>query len=306
MMNKIKMLGVLLAVLLSFTLATQVFAAGYGSRNDGSFGNGNEAADNKGAIQLPQPGQKDKSSNQNETSKNLQGNTESGNGDNLRERTRLMEETCSLLKEQLLDVENIYDELQKQYQTALKQQDQNEAELLKKQLQLMEREKDEYTEKLSQTRLQLKEAVRASYTEEELAQIETVEKKLKQKHPKDKVLPVESIIPFGFSLKLDTPPIIRDGRTLVPIRAFAEATGSTVIWNDEDDTIVINKEGNKIQLQLRNRLAYVNGQEITLDVSPEIINNRTVVPFRFLMEQLGYEVDWDTENDLIEIISPER
>ena len=46
----------------------------------------------------------------------------------------------------------------------------------------------------------------------------------------------------------------------------------------------------------------VNGQTKTMDVVPEIINGRTMVPIRFAVENLGCIVDWiaDTREIIIE------
>jgi hypothetical protein len=45
-----------------------------------------------------------------------------------------------------------------------------------------------------------------------------------------------------------------------------------------------------IKLQIGNKIAYVDGNELTLDVPPQIINRRTMVPVRFISEGLGAEV----------------
>jgi len=43
----------------------------------------------------------------------------------------------------------------------------------------------------------------------------------------------------------------------------------------------------------------VNGQEIKPDVSPQIINGRTMVPIRWVAEALGAKVDWNEEQKVI-------
>jgi len=49
-----------------------------------------------------------------------------------------------------------------------------------------------------------------------------------------------------------------------------------------------------IKLQIGDKIAYVDGNELTLDVPPpQIINGRTMVPVRFISEGLGAEVGWD-------------
>lgn len=44
----------------------------------------------------------------------------------------------------------------------------------------------------------------------------------------------------GSTIKLDMPPVIRRGRTLVPLRFFSEAFGAAVSWHDKTRTVTIN------------------------------------------------------------------
>lgn len=44
----------------------------------------------------------------------------------------------------------------------------------------------------------------------------------------------------GSNIAMDTPPQIVDGRTLVPVRAVAEAFGNRVMWDDETSTVIIS------------------------------------------------------------------
>lgn len=48
-----------------------------------------------------------------------------------------------------------------------------------------------------------------------------------------------------------------------------------------------------IKLQIGNKNALVDGNKLTLDVPPQIINGRTMVPVRFISEGLGADVGWD-------------
>lgn len=45
-----------------------------------------------------------------------------------------------------------------------------------------------------------------------------------------------------------------------------------------------------VNMQIGNNVAFVNGQSVSLDVPPQIINGRTLVPIRFVSENLGAEV----------------
>jgi hypothetical protein len=53
------------------------------------------------------------------------------------------------------------------------------------------------------------------------------------------------------------------------------------------------KAASSIRLTVGERIAYVNGSPVQLDVAPEIVNGMTLVPLRFLAEALGSEVKWD-------------
>lgn len=91
----------------------------------------------------------------------------------------------------------------------------------------------------------------------------------------------------------DQNPVIRDSRTLVPIRPIAESLGFEVDWNEQTRTVTINKGTNNVRLVVTQKIAKKNGQTINLDVPAQIINQRTMVPVRFIAEALSYNVNWN-------------
>ena len=94
----------------------------------------------------------------------------------------------------------------------------------------------------------------------------------------------------------DTPPTIVDGRTLVPVRAIFEAIGATVTWDQATYTATGVKGDIVVTIQIDNMTAYVNGEAKALDVPAQLINNRTMVPARFISESMGCEVTWYADN----------
>jgi peptidyl-prolyl cis-trans isomerase B (cyclophilin B) len=101
-----------------------------------------------------------------------------------------------------------------------------------------------------------------------------------------------------------TKPVLNeDGRTLIPIRAFIESIGGIVGWNPEKREILLSLNHKTISLLLDKTDAYVNGELFQMDTKPVIINNRTMVPLRFVSENLGFEVLWIPETRKIEIIA---
>lgn len=93
----------------------------------------------------------------------------------------------------------------------------------------------------------------------------------------------------------DVPPTIVDGRTLVPLRAIFEALGADVEWDGETRTATGTRGKTVVSVQIDNRTAYINGEPKELDVPAQIINDRTMVPARFISEAMGCTVTWDPD-----------
>ncbi len=101
-----------------------------------------------------------------------------------------------------------------------------------------------------------------------------------------------------------------NGRTLVPVRLIAEALGATVTWVPETRQAILMKEESTIVLTLGSADALVNGQSVQLpDGIPAGVvkwegKESTMVPLRFVSEQLGAEVAWDGATFTAVITSP--
>ncbi len=84
----------------------------------------------------------------------------------------------------------------------------------------------------------------------------------------------------------DVAPVIRNSRTLVPIRMITEALGGQVAWNAETKAVTLTIDGKEIQMVVGQTLAKYG-------VAPEIIGDRTFVPVRFVTDELGATIAWD-------------
>jgi len=105
----------------------------------------------------------------------------------------------------------------------------------------------------------------------------------------------------GREIKFDIPPVIKDGRTLIPVRAVMNGLGAKVEWDPETKTVTVTKGDTVIQFILGENRVLVNGKEMTLDVPAMEISNRTFVPLRFLSEVLKENVKYDDKTGDIEI-----
>lgn len=110
----------------------------------------------------------------------------------------------------------------------------------------------------------------------------------------------------GMNMKFDVPPVIKEGRTLIPVRAIMNGLKAQVEWDEKTKIVTITKDKKVVTLNLSTGEAKVNGEVIKLDVKPEIVCNRTFVPLRFIAQSLGEKVDYDKETGEINIGDKEK
>ena len=103
----------------------------------------------------------------------------------------------------------------------------------------------------------------------------------------------------GTRVEFDQPPIIQNGRTLVPLRAIFEAMGATIDWNGNTQTVTAVRQGVTVIMTIGNNVFTVNGEQKTLDVAPQIIGGRTLVPARAVAEGFGASVDWNANTQTV-------
>ena len=108
-------------------------------------------------------------------------------------------------------------------------------------------------------------------------------------------------------LGFDQPPVTENDRTLVPMRFLFEQMGAEVVWDDATQTATATvpatteeeiqtfglAEEKSVAFSVDNTTATVNGSAATMDVPARLINDKTMVPLRFLSENLGFNVSWD-------------
>jgi hypothetical protein len=108
----------------------------------------------------------------------------------------------------------------------------------------------------------------------------------------------------GMSVAMDAAPVIKNGRTLLPIRALIETLGGKVTWNAKTRTATVVLGERSVVLEVGKSTALVNGKSVPIDASnakvvPEIIGNRTFLPLRFIAESLGLDLAWEPVSQTI-------
>ncbi|MPM18236.1 hypothetical protein SDC9_64642 [bioreactor metagenome] len=171
---------------------------------------------------------------------------------------------------------------------------------IKLQLEAKKLEMNEYKVQMKVKIQEMQEIVRNKYTQEELEALQEVSLRFDSIENVD-VIPVENVLFKKGNAKFDTPPVIKEGRTLIPVRAVSEALGAKVEYDDVEKIVTITKDEKVVVFSLTEGTVTVNEETVEIDVPAEVMNNRTMVPLRFIAEQLELSVEWDQETQTINI-----
>jgi len=103
----------------------------------------------------------------------------------------------------------------------------------------------------------------------------------------------------GTPKTMDTAPVIVESRTFLPIRYVVQELGATVDWYAPNQKVTISTAGGtKIELWIGRNSASVDGNPVQIDLgNPNVAPfiqppGRTMMPLRFISENLGCKVDW--------------
>ncbi len=109
----------------------------------------------------------------------------------------------------------------------------------------------------------------------------------------------------GVLLTFDVWPRIYRDRLLVPMRAIFEKLGAEVAWEPSDRSISAKRRWLTTDLKIGQKAAMMNSEVgAVMDVVPVIVDDRTLVPLRFVSESLGARVEWDPATRTANIYMP--
>lgn len=108
----------------------------------------------------------------------------------------------------------------------------------------------------------------------------------------------------GKEIKTIMPPVQLDNRVLVPSREVFDPMGAKVEWDNNSKRVKITYKSNTIILYVNKQTVTLNGKEVPIDVPPKIINNKVMIPVRFISENLGFTVDWNSVDRSVSINEP--
>jgi len=95
------------------------------------------------------------------------------------------------------------------------------------------------------------------------------------------------------------PPVVFEGRTLVPVRGVFEHMGFDVGWDATTRRVTLTNSQHAVMLTVGSNEFTNNGVSRTLDIPPQIINGTTMLPIRSVLESVGYQLDWDSHTSTV-------
>ena len=108
----------------------------------------------------------------------------------------------------------------------------------------------------------------------------------------------------GNEVKTEIAPMIVNDRTMVPARVVFEQLNAQVSWLSNSRQVVITTEDTTLVFKIGSDIATVNNEQFKMDCAPMIVQDRTMIPIRFVSEKLGYTVLWDDVTKKVSINSP--
>ncbi len=100
---------------------------------------------------------------------------------------------------------------------------------------------------------------------------------------------------------IETPPLIEDGRTLIPMEEVMENVEEDMEFDPDTEEIVVQREAADLALYLDEQEAQINGETILLDAPPQMVDETIMIPLRFVYERLGLNVEYDKDAGIITI-----
>lgn len=107
-----------------------------------------------------------------------------------------------------------------------------------------------------------------------------------------------------FNDTMGRPFIDKASRTQMPFRQILEAFGATVTWDDTTKTAIAVKKGIEVRVPIGERYIIRNTEVMLMDTASVLVNGRSYIPLRAVMEAFGSKVYWNAASKRIDIVSP--
>ena len=108
----------------------------------------------------------------------------------------------------------------------------------------------------------------------------------------------------GQEIQSDIQPRVINNRTYFPVRIVANSLGVTdnnIIWDGTANTVTLMNSNKVVQIKIGDNKILENGHKSIMDVTPQVINDRTMLPVAWIAGAFGYLVNWDNNTRTIAV-----
>lgn len=113
-----------------------------------------------------------------------------------------------------------------------------------------------------------------------------------------------NLIIDGNNVTKSASPIVKNRRTLVPLRFIGEALGKEVLWNNDEKSVTVSDENASFKLYIDSKIIdNIDGTLKFTDVAPCIVNRKTYLPLRAIAELMNIGVGYDKASSTVTIDS---
>ena len=208
------------------------------------------------------------------------------------------------LQNQKIELNKEIEQLQADYDACIAAGDTAGAEEILAQIESAKVQMEAVKSEIKQTINERYMLVKTMYSEEELAQFDSAADLIVQMYEDAQALGAGCVTVNNNLIKFEAPPYIKGGKTIIPVRAITEALDAEVLWDPDTETVTITKDNTTVEMTIGETTVFVDGLEVEA-TAPEINCGRTYIPLRFLAEVFGFDVTWDSENEIIDIDAEE-
>jgi hypothetical protein len=100
---------------------------------------------------------------------------------------------------------------------------------------------------------------------------------------------------------LEAAPTLIGSTTMVPLRFITEALGAHLAWNGEEKRITLTINHDTVVIWINKTDAQVNLNTVMMVAPAQIVNGKTMVPVRFISENLKQEVNFNSNTSEVTI-----
>lgn len=108
----------------------------------------------------------------------------------------------------------------------------------------------------------------------------------------------------GRPLMLDIPARLYEDQVLIPLRPLIQVLDLQLNWNQQTQTALIQTGAGRVQFTVGTETAIIGNKKVNLPLTPLEVQGTSLVPAAVL-QALGVTVEWDGENKVIRMRTPD-